>query len=79
MEHLASVVADHRNRVFPLMNEVLAAIGGSTQRADVEMVDFLRAASASLDVAVASLHTAARETRSASFAQPSGGHGNVGY
>lgn len=78
MEMLAGVVADHRRRVAPLMDQVLNAVGGSSQRVDRDMVELLRATRASLDVAIAALHTAARETRSASFAQTTDGYGNVG-
>lgn len=79
VEQLAGVIDSHRTHVSPLVSEVLAVIGGSSQRADVDMADLLRAAVSSLDLAVGSLRAAARETRNSAFAQPAGGYSDFGY
>lgn len=77
IEHLARMATDHRSRVAPLIDEVLNAVGGSARRVDTDMVELLRETAASLDVAIAALHSAAREVRSASYAQPADGYGSV--
>ncbi len=69
MDQIAGWVGDHKRRVAPLIDQVLAVIGGSTQRVDMDMTELLRATTASLDVTMGALQTAARSTRQAAEAE----------
>jgi hypothetical protein len=77
VDQIQGFLADYRERIEPLMAEVLSVIGGSAQRVDTELVDFLRASAASLDVALDALNSAAREIRRASFTQMDQESGHV--
>jgi hypothetical protein len=69
MRNLAGMVDEQKSRVGPMTNEILAVIGGSARRADMEMSECLRAVMSAIDVAVSALHTAASFTDRAAEAE----------
>jgi hypothetical protein len=89
-ERVAGILESYRGQFNPLASQVMSVVGGSAQQVDRDMTELLRAASASLDRAIADLHTAAREIRMAAeeeyrlqaerqrAAERDGGGGNVG-
>lgn len=64
---LARQISEQRATIAPLIQEILSAIGGSTQRIDTTVVQQLQAAAAALDRALSALHTAERECALAEY------------